>query len=49
MTRDVLVRLSVVVSIPGGLRVVDGFLNNADLYVQHVSFDSRGDLRACLT
>jgi hypothetical protein len=30
MTRDLLVRLSVVVAIPGGgLRAVDGFLNKA--------------------
>lgn len=37
MTRDVRVRLSGVVAIlGGGLRVVDGFLNNADIYVQQV-------------
>jgi hypothetical protein len=39
MTRDMLLSLSAVAAIlGGGLRVVDGFLNNADIHVQQVAY-----------
>jgi hypothetical protein len=39
MTRDMLLRLSAATAIlGGGLRVVDAFLNNTDIYVQQVAY-----------